>query len=182
MTLTEYAAKAAALAIYSDKYRRIYPVLGLIGEAGEFRQAMDEVDKQEIVGFKVAAKKAAMEEAGDCLWYIVVCCRDFEIRPCELFQRNEFDECEDLATQEFCILNSAVTLAERVKKLLRDDNNVLSVTRCEEVRVLLSECLFGLINEIQSLDITLDRVAELNLEKLTSRQERGVLTGDGDNR
>ncbi len=46
----------------------------------------------------------------------------------------------------------------------------------------LGDILWYVANVAKELDISLDEVAEKNIEKLFSRKERGVIAGDGDNR
>lgn len=46
----------------------------------------------------------------------------------------------------------------------------------------LGDCLWMLAACAANLNMNLDEVAEENIEKLTSRLERGVICGEGDNR
>lgn len=78
--------------------------------------------------------------------------------------------------------NEAGEVAGKWKKVLRDQGGQLT----EANRVALAqECgdvLWALAACCTDLGLTLDDVAQANLEKLASRQSRGVLGGSGDNR
>lgn len=54
-----------------------------------------------------------------------------------------------------------------------------------EAMALISEigdCLWFIAGVAESMGWTLEDVGQINLQKLASRQERGVIDGDGDNR
>ena len=72
--------------------------------------------------------------------------------------------------------------ANKIKKVIRDDGGVLSVYNKHAVKEELSDCLWYLAALATELDFTLDEIAEANLAKLKSRQQREVLGGNGDNR
>lgn len=108
MELNDYQQQAGETAIYPNRYKLVYPVLGLVGEAGEVAEKMKKVARDE--NGKVSDDKAMemLKEVGDVLWYVAAVCRD--------------------------------------------------------------------------LGYTLEDAAQLNLKKLRSRQERDKLQGSGDNR
>ena len=108
MNFTEYQAEAIKTIVYDQRFKLIYPSLGLVAEAGEVSGKVSKVlrDKNGIVTKEdeIDLKK----ELGDVLWFIAVLCND--------------------------------------------------------------------------LGITLEEVAQVNLDKLRSRMERGKIQGSGDNR
>ena len=73
-------------------------------------------------------------------------------------------------------------VAEKIKKVIRDKNGVID----EETRILikkeLGDVLWYVSQLATELKLSLDEVAEGNIEKLYSRMERGALHGNGDNR
>ena len=75
------------------------------------------------------------------------------------------------------LAGEAGEVAEKVKKHIRD--GVLNV---EELKKELGDVLWYLAAIASDLGLTLDDVAEANLQKLRSRQARGVISGNGDNR
>ena len=80
------------------------------------------------------------------------------------------------------LLGEAGEVAEKVKKLFRDDNGNLTSERKELIKKELGDVLWYLAQIATDLDIELDDVVKTNLEKLASRQDRDVLLGDGDER
>ena len=80
------------------------------------------------------------------------------------------------------VAGEAGEIAEHIGKCLRDGEVPISSERRE---LLLKECgdlLWEFTALVKELGLSLDLVAETNLEKLRDRQERGVLGGSGDNR
>ncbi len=70
----------------------------------------------------------------------------------------------------------------KIKKILRDDNGILTKERKEEIIGELGGQLWYIGALATELDVTLEEIASKNLATLASRQERGVLHGSGDNR
>lgn len=70
----------------------------------------------------------------------------------------------------------------RVKKIMRDHDGTIT----DEYRTILHKELGDVLWYIATLStelgLDLSEVAQGNLDKLASRKERGVITGDGDNR
>ncbi len=73
-------------------------------------------------------------------------------------------------------------ICNKVKKYLRDDKGVISDKKREEVFEEMGDVLWAMAAMASDLGYTLSQVAEHNLAKLQSRQERGVLGGSGDRR
>jgi NTP pyrophosphatase (non-canonical NTP hydrolase) len=72
--------------------------------------------------------------------------------------------------------------AEKIKKVLRDDNGTMSEEKKKEITKELGDVLWYVSQCCSELGITLEEVAINNLEKLFSRKNRNVLKGNGDNR
>ena len=73
-------------------------------------------------------------------------------------------------------------MAEKVKKLLRDDDGVLSDERREALAGELGDVLWYVAQIATEAGLDLEEIAQGNLDKLLSRQRRGVLSGSGDSR
>ena len=114
-----------------------------------------------------------------------------------------FDHYQEQCASEFAfypgmLLYPALGLAgeagevvEKVKKLIRDDEMPLDEgfdTReidAEKRLAIARECgdvLFYLAMIADDIDYTLGEIAEMNIEKLADRKNRGHLRGSGDNR
>ena len=72
--------------------------------------------------------------------------------------------------------------AEHVKKAIRDDAGRVSEARRAAMAKELGDVLWYLSQLASELGLELDAIAAENLEKLLSRQRRGVLSGAGDER
>ena len=73
-------------------------------------------------------------------------------------------------------------VAEKIKKVLRDDSGIINEIKREEIKKELGDVLWYLAQVATELDLSLDEIAQVNIEKLASRQERNKLHGKGDNR
>lgn len=80
------------------------------------------------------------------------------------------------------LVGEAGEIAEKIKKVLRDKNGIISDETRIELRKELGDVLWYLSQLSVELGLKLDDVAEQNIIKLKSRQERNKLHGDGDNR
>lgn len=66
---------------------------------------------------------------------------------------------------------------EKTKKLIRDGKFDKA-----EVAKELGDVLWYLARYANAIDFQLEDIARMNIEKLSSRKQRNVLTGNGDNR
>ena len=73
-------------------------------------------------------------------------------------------------------------VAEKVKKVIRDNAGVVSEDRKTLIEGELGDVLWYVAQIASELKISLDDVAKKNIEKLASRKERGKLSGSGDTR
>ena len=80
------------------------------------------------------------------------------------------------------LCGEAGEVANKMKKVMRDDNGVVSDEKKEEVKKELGDVLWYMAQLATELGLSLDEVAQANIEKLYSRLERGKIGGSGDNR
>ncbi len=80
------------------------------------------------------------------------------------------------------LVGEAGEVAEKIKKVLRDSEGVISEEKKSEIAKEMGDVLWYLSQLSAELGLSLEEVASLNLEKLKMRQERGKLSGSGDNR
>lgn len=73
-------------------------------------------------------------------------------------------------------------VAEKIKKILRDEDGAVSAEKKEEIKKEMGDVLWYLAALSREFGFTLEDIAKKNIEKLASRRERGVLHGSGDNR
>lgn len=116
MSMEEYAAQAMDTAIYPGAL--VYPVLGLVGEAGECAEKMK-----------------------------------------KYFRDNDHDDTG-----------------------LEDPIVEMSIEQREAMALELGDVLWYLTAAASDLGYSLGEIAGMNLDKLQSRQQRGKIKGDGDDR
>jgi NTP pyrophosphatase (non-canonical NTP hydrolase) len=80
------------------------------------------------------------------------------------------------------LVGEAGEVAEKIKKVIRDDNYQISDEKRVEIVKEVGDVLWYIANLSVELGISLEDVAAKNLEKLKSRQQRNELGGSGDNR
>lgn len=80
------------------------------------------------------------------------------------------------------LCGEAGEVAEKIKKMIRDDAGVLSDERRAALAKELGDVLWYVAQLATEAGLELDAIAAANLEKLLSRQQRGVLQGSGDER
>lgn len=73
-------------------------------------------------------------------------------------------------------------IAEKMKKLIRDHASDESKIDREDIKKELGDVLWYAAVLANYLGISLEDVAQTNVDKLASRAERGVIGGSGDNR
>jgi NTP pyrophosphatase (non-canonical NTP hydrolase) len=70
----------------------------------------------------------------------------------------------------------------KVKKIIRDAAGDFEPDRVLEISKELGDCLWYIAEVCTILGLNMEDVAKNNIKKLYDRKERGVLTGNGDNR
>jgi NTP pyrophosphatase (non-canonical NTP hydrolase) len=80
------------------------------------------------------------------------------------------------------LTNEAGEVAGKIKKIFRDKEGVIGEAEREALKGELGDVLWYLTQVCTELELSLDEVAQHNLEKLFDRMERGKIGGDGDNR
>jgi NTP pyrophosphatase (non-canonical NTP hydrolase) len=76
-------------------------------------------------------------------------------------------------TGEFC---------DKVKKIFRDNDGEICLSRGRELANELGDCLWYVANCAHELGYSLEDIGMMNIAKLASRKERGTIGGNGDNR
>jgi NTP pyrophosphatase (non-canonical NTP hydrolase) len=87
-----------------------------------------------------------------------------------------------LAYPALGLAGEAGEVAEHAKKTIRDDGGAVNAERRVAMAKELGDVLWYVAQLASELELDLDGIAEENLQKLLSRQRRGVLSGSGDDR
>jgi NTP pyrophosphatase (non-canonical NTP hydrolase) len=87
-----------------------------------------------------------------------------------------------LAYPSLGLAGEAGEVAEHAKKAIRDDGGTITDERRLAMAKELGDVLWYVAQLASELGLELEDIARANLEKLSSRQQRGVLSGSGDER
>ena len=80
------------------------------------------------------------------------------------------------------LAGEAGEVAEHAKKAIRDDRGEILPERRAKMAKELGDVLWYVAQLASELELELEEIAQANLDKLASRQRRGVLSGSGDER
>ena len=80
------------------------------------------------------------------------------------------------------LTNEAGEVAGKLKKVFRDKDGQINAETKAALKAELGDVLWYLAQVATELDLTLDEIAEYNIDKLYGRLERGTIKGDGDER
>ena len=78
------------------------------------------------------------------------------------------------------LCGEAGEVADKVKKVLRDEAGVFSDERRQAIALELGDVLWYVSQLADELGYNLESVAQANLDKLASRAQRQVIGGSGD--
>lgn len=73
-------------------------------------------------------------------------------------------------------------VADKVKKIIRDNNSKIDNEKALEIAKEIGDVLWYCATMANDLGFDLETIAKMNYQKLHSRQQRGVISGNGDNR
>ena len=94
----------------------------------------------------------------------------------------EIDVAHSITYPTLGLLNEAGEFAGKIKKIFRDKDKKISEKDRQALKGELGDVLWYFAQICTELGLSMEEVAASNIEKLKSRQERGVLQGEGDNR
>lgn len=80
------------------------------------------------------------------------------------------------------LVNETGEVAGKIKKIFRDKGGTISEEDRQVLKYELGDVLWYLTQICTELGLSLEEVAQANLEKLFSRLERGQIRGEGDYR
>ena len=80
------------------------------------------------------------------------------------------------------LTGEAGELADKIKKVYRDDNGVFNQEKREAIAKELGDALWYLTRLGATLGFSLEEIAKGNIKKLADRAKRGKIGGSGDDR
>ena len=101
----------------------------------------------------------------------------------DLFDGNNQDiDSHALLEKMFGLSGETGEFAEKIKKILRDKDGKASDEDKKELAKELGDILWYVNSVGLYLGFSLEEIAQMNLDKVLSRKQRGVTKGSGDNR
>jgi len=88
MTFDDYQRAALTTARYPERFRAVYPALGLASEAGEVAGKVKKVLRDQDGDLAAAPREALRDELGDVLWYVATLAADLGLSLEEIAARN----------------------------------------------------------------------------------------------
>ena len=80
------------------------------------------------------------------------------------------------------LCGEAGEVADKVKKVIRDQGGQFSEAVIEGLKLELGDVLWYVAQLATELGLEMDQIAQANLDKLASRAARNVIAGSGDQR
>lgn len=80
------------------------------------------------------------------------------------------------------LANEAGEVLGKIKKVLRDNDGDFTAEKREEIGAEIGDVLWYIAALSRDLNLSMESIAQANLDKLNSRMVRGVLGGSGDTR
>ena len=80
------------------------------------------------------------------------------------------------------LMGEAGEVANKVKKMIRDDHGKITNERREELKAEIGDVMWYIAQLSTELGLKLSDIAKYNLEKLAKRKKEDKLHGSGDNR
>ena len=201
-TFSEYQNESKKTAMYSREngIGIMYIALGLAGEHGEIIEKIKQFieSKGEVFdNFKLELTK----EIGDLMWYISQLCTETRLELSKVASqifKHEIDMLEEYDNQikniqpqytnmkleDICIDTTIAVckLVEKIKKIIRNKNGNLDVEDIDVINKNLGTVFSNIRELIVLFSLSIKDILNLNIEKITSRLNRGVIKSEGDNR
>lgn len=171
MNINEYQKEAIKFAAFGNKMENEYLALGLSGEVGEVLNKLKKVIRDDGGQLTEDAARHIALEIGDVLWYVATIAHKeetslfFAPRPKENVSLQEAIKFGmEVAYQSFRTSDDLIG-----GRVALSSNRLLVI--CSSLELLSNFAGY-----------TLEEVADMNIQKLTDRQNRGKIGGSGDDR
>lgn len=93
-----------------------------------------------------------------------------------------YDKDDNYVYPTLGLVGESGEIAEKIKKVLRDNGGVVDEKAKTEIAKELGDVLWYVSQLSTEIGLSLEDIVASNIDKLASRKERGVIHGDGDNR
>lgn len=100
----------------------------------------------------------------------------------DLYERSTEIDSHAMLEKVFGLVGEAGEVAEKFKKLLRDQDGKATDEDKKEIAKELGDVLWYINSVGLYLGFSLEEIAKMNIDKVLSRKNRGMTKGSGDNR
>lgn len=179
MKLSDYANAIADLAVYPDDVALRYCGLGLVGEAGEVANQVKKIWRDDGGVLTPSRTGKLQAEMGDVIWYAARFAFHLGI---EVDDRYEpWDKGNPVTGRASSDIFFATENLSFIAAGCVSPEDLEDLEKIE--RIYIVDTLFRTLADVADLlGTNLNALAANNLAKLTSRKDRGVLQGSGDDR
>lgn len=166
MDFREYTKFTDTTAVYPNPDTDLtYPTLGLVDEVAELYTATHD---------------NVVKELGDVCYYLARLNRALNINLVSVIDSsNKKANLTEYELVELMVVDAGY-IAGRLKKYIRGDYDRSELLNSVYPYIVGMLSTMGAVAKL--FNLTIEEVMQINKDKLTSRKERGVLKGDGDNR
>lgn len=175
--VSTYSNEAASFIKYPREHENVYLALGLASEAGELFDALMQSGH--------GSASNVLLECGDVMWYATMLLRAYDVDATELMKTvlntHEYDERATAVSAAAIITVHAGAIAGRMKKVVRGD----LITHSDQRRVIshaVGMIYLAVFVISHRFGQPMLEVMMSNIDKLSGREDRGTLLGDGDER
>ena len=171
MNTKEYQREAIKFATFGEEMENEYLALGLSGEVGEVLNKLKKVIRDNGGQLTEDAARHIALEIGDVLWYVAT-----------IAQAQKIELSFDTHEKENVSLQGAIKFGMELQyQSFRVSDDLVGDRPCYPPNRLFTICSWL---EIMSnyAGYTLEEVADMNIQKLTDRKNRGKIGGSGDDR
>lgn len=185
MNLSEFQTKARTTAIYIKipNTKMIYPALGLIGECGEVAEKVKKLIRDDDSVMSQSRATAIKKELGDCMWYCASVCSDTGHDLETLYASRKHVLIQQI--EKLSLPRIVIRMHHRASAVALELDNWVHRKLAEKYSAIPYN-LSSVITCIETIAIilgsNLEEVCDENIAKLTSRKNRGTLSGEGDDR
>ena len=169
--------------LYEAIHAKSYVILGLAGEVSELYEKLVQSDTNEHFPMEIEERDGIEKELGDCLWYMAMTRRLFEFNlPDSFVFPQSTNPCPENKRLTISLIVTCGRIVEHMKKAIRDTKANIDPQRKVAMTELWMRMMELLCEISHYVGTRLTKIADKNVHKLNSRQDRRVLKGEGDNR
>ncbi len=188
MNLKEYQKTARTTAIYPDKFKILYPALGIVGECGEVVEKIKKMIRDSDNTLDDTVKNEIAKELGDCCWYLANICYDADYDLDMIYDMKCASIVHHIRSLDMprlvLYMNRKASLVSHVLEEWYYNHGIDGPKPRSSLDI--PHCLTYIIVCIEEIakicDFTLEEIFDKNIAKLLQRHANNSLHGSGNDR